>query len=364
MYKILFTGGGTAGHVTPNLALIDELARDTWDIHYAGNAGSIEEQLISTTGLPFHRICSGKLRRQLTWRNLLTPFQVLRGVWQAYRLCRSLRPDVVFSKGGFVAFPIVIGAWLNHIPVIAHESDLTPGLANRLSYPFVKRICLTFAHAQKNFRQHAKLVVTGSPLRNSLFSGNADKGRALCNFTGDKPILLAYGGSQGSAIINHQIRAILPHLLEQFQVIHICGKGKLSTKHEHLNGYRQFDYVNTELPHLYACSDLVISRAGANSIYELLSLRLPSILIPLSRQISRGDQIANAEYFAEQGACRMLEEESLTPETLLQCINNTFAQHPAIVSCIQQLSLPNANEAIIQLLKKYCADKNALPQSN
>lgn len=350
---ILFTGGGSSGHVTPNLAIIKQCQDNGWNVFYIGSYQGIEKDIISRTPVPYKAIATAKLRRHLSWQNLLTPFRVLQGINQAYWYCRSLKPKVVFSKGGFVAFPVVIGAWLNRIPVIAHESDVTPGLANRLSFPFAKYICVTFKESVKYFNSSQKIIITGTPIRAELFEGNADKGLALCHFNKEKPVLLITGGGLGSDAINVAIRKILPKLLTQYQIIHLCGKGKTDPAFDNLNGYKQFEYLNEELADIFACTDCVVSRAGANTLYELLALRKPHLLIPLSKKASRGDQLINAKIFAEQGYSEVVNEEEIqNDDVLLTAIQKVFQDQNEISHKLNQYQLPNSLEIIYGLINQ------------
>lgn len=348
---LLFTGGGSAGHVTPNIALIKAVQQRGDQVSYAGSPAGIERQLIEPLKIPYYPIDSGKLARQLTLKNLLSPFKVLHGVWQSYWLCKKIKPDVVFSKGGFVAVPIVIGAWLNHIPVIAHESDMTPGLANKLCYPFTQKVGVSFPNTEKFFKKKDKVVWTGTPIRHEMLVGKSEQGKAFLRFKEDKPMLLIYGGGAGSLVINQAIRQTLPELLQQFNIVHCCGKGKTDPAFENIEGYRQFEYLNQELPHVMAAADLVVSRAGANSIFELLALRRPHLLIPLSKKASRGDQIDNAKYFASLDLSDLLLEEDLNAANLLQHIQMLWEKRQARIEKLNQYVLPNAVDKIIALLK-------------
>lgn len=345
---ILFTGGGSAGHVTPNLALIKKFLNENWQVLYVGSNNGIEKEIIAKINIPYYSISTGKLRRYFSWQNFIDPFKVLEGFIQAFILCRKLKPAVVFSKGGFVAFPVVLGAWLNRIPVISHESDLTPGLANRLSYPFTKTICLTFPESQKYFKNTKKLVVTGTPLRAELFSGNADKGRAICGFSSDKKIVLVYGGGLGAQAVNQAVRAALPKLLLEYQVVHLCGKGKLDASLAELAGYKQFEYLHEELSDVMASAELVISRAGANSLYELLALKKPHILVPLSTAGSRGDQLDNAKYFANLGLSQVILEEILSPEVLWEKVQWMSGHEQEIKQALKDHILPDSVQLIYE----------------
>ncbi|OCH97233.1 undecaprenyldiphospho-muramoylpentapeptide beta-N-acetylglucosaminyltransferase [Legionella jamestowniensis] len=350
--RIVFTGGGTAGHVTPNLALIEILQKNDWQIDYIGSEEGVEKGMISTLNIPYHAISSGKLRRYFSWQNFLDPLKIFGGVVQSYCLLRKLKADIVFSKGGFVAFPVVVAAWLNRIPVIAHESDMTPGLANRLSFPFVDKICVTFAAAKKHFKKQQKIEVTGTPIRSQLFKGSKKKGLELCGFTTEKPCILAMGGSLGSALLNSTLRENLAALCEHFQIIHLCGKGKVDPGLLNKKGYCQLEYANEELADLFAATDLVISRAGANALCEILALGKPHVLIPLSAKVSRGDQIQNANYFKGQGVSVVVEEEKLTAQTLLKAINDVNQHKEEIVAKIKALNIESAALKIIALIKE------------
>ena len=300
MKRIILTGGGTAGHVTPNIALLPTLRELNYDIHYIGSYNGIERKLIEEMDIPYYGIDSGKLRRYFDPKNFTDPFKVLHGYKQARKLIKHLKPDVIFSKGGFVTVPVVISAHRKHIPVIIHESDMTPGLANKLCIPSADKVCCNFPETMRHLPEN-KAVLTGSPIRQELLSGNKLNALNFCGFTANKPVLMIIGGSQGSAVVNDAMRGILPELLKTFQVIHLCGKGKLDSSLDHLEGYIQFEYVKKELADLFALTDVCVSRAGANAICEILALRKPNLLIPLSANASRGDQILNADSFENQG---------------------------------------------------------------
>ena len=315
MKRIILTGGGTAGHVTPNMALIPELRKAGYDVHYIGSYEGIEKKLIEDMQVPYHGISSGKLRRYFDVKNFSDPFRVVKGYGEAVRLMKSLKPDVVFSKGGFVSVPVVMAAKHCRIPAIIHESDMTPGLANKLAIPCAVKVCCNFPETV-SYLPEGKAVLTGTPIRRELFEGNAAEGLTYCGFHADKPVLLVIGGSTGSVVVNEAVRSCLDTLLAHFQIIHICGKDKIDAAYNGRPGYVQFEYVKKELASLLALSDIVISRAGANAICELLSLRKPNVLIPLSAAASRGDQILNARSFEQQGYSKVIEEEQLSSQTL------------------------------------------------
>lgn len=350
--RIVFTGGGTAGHVTPNIALIEALQQEGWHIDYIGSEEGVEKNMINALSIPYHVVKSGKLRRYFSWRNFFDPLNILVGIGQAFRKLRRLSPDVVFSKGGFVAFPVVVGAWLNGIPVLAHESDMSPGLANRLCFPFVNKICVTFAAAKNHFKHQNKVEITGTPIRQQLFEGDRERGLARCGFKNDSPCILVIGGSQGSNSINVCLRLTLEKLYPHFQVIHLCGKNKVDSSLTARPGYCQLDYADKELADLFAVSDVVVSRAGANSLYEILALAKPHVLIPLSQKVSRGDQVQNARYFQQQGISAVIAEEALTPESLVAAVNEVYAHRDSIIVKIKALAIESATTRIISLIKE------------
>lgn len=323
--KVIFTGGGSSGHVTPSLPLMAALKNKAVAIFYVGSKDGIEHTLIERLNIPYYTITVGKLHRYWTWQNLLTPFKLLIGIIQSFLICQKIKPDVIFSKGGFVALPVVIAAKLNRIPVVIHESDLTPGLANRLSFPFAKLICITFPKTIKYFKNTYKILLTGMPIRDFLLYGDLEKGLKFCGFSDKKkPVLLIMAGGLGSTFINESIRRLIKSLTERFLVIHICGKNKTDPFFEEIKDYKQFEYLQDEFADVLASADLVISRAGATSIYELLALKKPHILLPLSKKASRGDQIDNAKYFAQKGLSKVIYLEEFSDEKLLETLSESF----------------------------------------
>lgn len=349
--KIIFTGGGTAGHVTPNLALIAQCKKAGWEIAYIASKTGIENQLIEKTGIKYYAISTGKLRRYFSWENFLDFFKIIFGIYQAFFLCRKIKPQVIFSKGGFVAFPVVVGAWLNHIPIISHESDITPGLANKLIYPFATKLCITFEETKKYFKQSEKIVVTGTPLRENLLRGDAARGRELCGFTQDKKIILVFGGSLGAEKINQTIRELLPNILKDFQIIHVCGEGKIDVNCNY-SGYKQFTYLDEDFGSVLASANLVVSRSGANTVYELLALHKPNILIPLGTASSRGDQISNANYAATHNFSQVILETELTADVLWQKINWTMEHYNKIITALTKFKSLD-NNVVFNLIKQY-----------
>lgn len=345
--KIILTGGGTAGHVTPNFALIPYLKSEGFEIEYIGSINGLEKKLVEDKNIKYHGIASGKLRRYFDIKNFTDSANILKGIWQANKLMKKIRPNIVFSKGGFVTVPVVISAWLNKIPVIIHESDMTSGLANKICTPFTSVICTSFPDAAKNIK---KSVVTGSPIRDEILNGNADNIRKKLSLD-TRPVILIIGGSQGSVKINQNIRAIL-NQLGDFQIIHICGKGNLD-QNISLKNYFQFEYITDELADYFALADIIISRAGSNSIFEFLALKKPNLLIPLSKKSSRGDQILNANYFQKLGLSKVLYEENLNGQSLLKNIMELIDEKDKYIKNMSQKNFASGNEKIISLIKKY-----------
>ena len=350
MKRIVLTGGGTAGHVTPNMALVPALQKEEFEIHYIGSYDGMEKKLIEDIKIPYHGISSGKLRRYFDVKNFSDPFKVIKGYQEALHLMKTLKPDVVFSKGGFVTVPVVLAAKAKKIPVVIHESDMTPGLANKIAIPCAKKVCCNFPEAAKHIGED-KAIVTGTPIRKELFLGNSHKSLEICGFNEEKPVIMVVGGSSGSKAINEIIRENLDFLLKDFQVIHLCGKGNLDESKKELKGYMQMEYAKSELPHLLKLSDIVISRAGANAICELLALNKPNILIPLSARASRGDQILNAQSFEKQGFSYVIEEEQFSKETLEQAVTYVFENKQTYVETMKKNTEEDSIEMIIDLLK-------------
>ena len=350
MKKIVMTGGGTAGHVTPNIALFPALQKEGYEISYIGSYEGIEKRLIEEQGVPYYGISSGKLRRYFDPKNFSDPFKVLKGYHQSVRLLKKLKPDVVFSKGGFVSVPVVLAASRCHIPAIIHESDLTPGLANRIAIPKATKVCCNFPETVELLPAD-KAVLTGSPIRQELLEGDAEKARSFTGFTSDKPVILVIGGSLGAVAVNNAVRSSLPELLKDFQVIHLCGRGKLDPTLNNLNGYVQYEYIKDELKDLFALTDIVISRAGANAICELLALHKPNLLIPLSANASRGDQILNARSFERQGFSMVLEEEDMTNEKLLSCVHTLYENRQQYIEAMSRSHQQDSIDTIIDLIE-------------
>ena len=348
--KIVLTGGGTAGHVTPNLALLPYLKAEGYEIVYIGSEKGIERTLIEAEGIPYYSISTGKLRRYLSKENIKDMFRVVKGIAEAKKLIKRLKPDLVFSKGGFVAVPVVLGAKSNNVPVIIHESDITPGLANKIAMPSARVVCSTFPETLQ-YVPKGKGVHTGTPIRKELFEGDRQKGLAACKFTGEKPVLLMMGGSLGAVKLNHCLREILPELVKTFDVIHLCGKGNLDAHLREQDGYMQFEYVSDGLNDLFAAADFIVSRAGSNSISEFLALKKPHLLIPLSARASRGDQILNAASFEKQGFARVLDEDEMTAESMKKEIFELYENKGKYVAAMEHAASGDGVEAVMTQIK-------------
>ena len=347
--RILFTGGGTAGHVTPNIALMEPLLREGWQVHYVGSETGIEKELIANfADVTYHAISTGKLRRYFSWQNFIDPFRVIKGYFQARKLIREIRPDVIFSKGGFVSVPVVLGA--GKVPVVAHESDYSPGLSNRIASRFTDKVCLSFEDTLADV-QPGKGIFTGTPIRPALYSGSRERALAFTGYSGEKPVLLVMGGSLGAQKLNELVRAALPQLCERYDVIHLCGKGKNDCDCVAC-GYQQYEYIDKELPDLFALSDIVLSRAGANSVFELLALNKPSVLVPLTNASTRGDQLLNAKYMEKKGYAKVVDQNIATTDSLVAAIDEVYQQRARYAERMREDTRSDGTEAILDIIKK------------
>lgn len=351
MKKIVLTGGGTLGHVTPHLSLIPHLLQAGYEIHYIGTEKGMEaEKIRSVPGVTYHAVQSGKLRRYFSWQNFIDPFKVIAGAFQSARLMGKIKPDVVFSKGGFVAVPVVFGAWLHRVPVVCHESDLTPGLANRLCAPFARKIATTFPECAQALGPKAEM--TGTPLRPELFRGSRARGLSLLGFDGSKPILLMMGGSSGAQAVNKALREALPRLTGKFDVAHICGKGNLDEALQGMSGYRQLEFLDAELPDALACADLVLSRAGSNALCEFQALCKPMLLVPYPKGASRGDQILNAQSLQKRGLARVLLQEDMTADTLVRALESTWADREQLTAALHAAPPADGTERVLEMIEE------------
>lgn len=353
MKKIVLTGGGSAGHVTPHIALLPSLKEHGFDIYYIGSRHGIEKELISDLGIPYYGISTGKLRRYFSLKNFTDPFRVVKGMREARKLIKKIKPDVVFSKGGFVSVPVVQAAHKLGVPVVLHESDMTPGLANKMMLSSATKLCCNFPETVKHLPPE-KAVLTGTPIREELLSGDAARGRAFAGLNNDKPVILIIGGSLGATAVNDMMRKILPDLLADFQIIHLCGKGKLDSSLADTKGYVQFEYITDELADLFAACDMVVSRAGANAICEIAALGKPNLLIPLSLEASRGDQILNAQSFERQGLSKVLLEENMTEESLLAAIRELYANRDRYTEALASSDQGNSIDRVLQVILDAC----------
>ncbi len=359
MKRIVLTGGGTAGHVTPHLALIPHLRKAGYDIHYIGTEAGMERDMISRLdGITYHAVKGGKLRRYFSWKNFTDPFRVLWGAVQSAGLMGKLKPDVCFSKGGFVSVPVVFGAWLHRVPVVCHESDYTPGLANRICAMFAKRIATTFPECTAALGKKAKM--TGTPLRPELFSGSRAKGLAMAGFQGQRPVLLMMGGSSGAQSVNQVLRSALPRILPKMDVMHICGRGNLTPSLDQTPGYWQKEFLSDELPSAFAAADLILSRAGSNALCEFQALKKPMLLIPYPRSASRGDQILNAQSYEHRGLCHVLLQEDLTEETLVNALHHLYESREKLRDALQNAPAADGTKAVLDLIEQVQGQR-ALP---
>lgn len=354
MKRIVLTGGGTAGHVSPNQALIPLLQKDGWDIHYIGTKTGIERTLIEPIqGVTYHAVSSGKLRRYFDLKNFTDPFRVIAGAFQSVAVISKLKPDVVFSKGGFVSVPVVVGAALCRVPVVMHESDITPGLANKLCKPFSKAVCVTFPECAKLLGD--KAVETGTPLRDTIYSGTRERGLALAGFDGSKPVLMMIGGSLGAQSVNAVLREALPELTKKFDVLHVCGKGNLDQSLEDMAGYKQFEYLSAELPDAFACADVMLSRAGSNSLSEIMALKKPALLIPYHS--GRGDQLLNANSLKARGLAHVMVQSDLTRDSLVKALDDLWDERELLTQRLAALPDANGTQAVLAQIYKYAKKK-------
>ncbi len=355
--KIVLTGGGTAGHITPNIALLPGLAQKGYEVSYIGSYEGMEKRLMEDYDIPYYGIATGKFRRYFDLKNFSDPFRVIKGFSEARKLLKQIRPDIVFSKGGFVAVPVVRAAASLKIPCVIHESDMTPGLANKLCIPVARKICCNFPETMRTLPAQ-KAVLTGSPIREELLKGKKEAAYALCGFQPSRPVLMVIGGSLGSAAINQAVREALPKLLTDFQIVHICGKDKIDNLLLNTGGYKQFEYLKSELKDVFAMADVVVSRAGANAICELLALKKPNLLIPLSAGASRGDQILNARSFEAQGFSVVIDEDYLSPDLLTEKVQELYFTRQTYLDAMGKSQQTNAISAIIRLFEEILSENS------
>ena len=345
MRNIVLTGGGTAGHVMPNLAIIEDLSKHFDGIYYIGSMGGIEEKLVKEKSIPFYPIPCVKLVRNSLTKNVALPFKFIKSIAEAKKVLLKLKPSVVFSKGGYVGLPVTIAASKLNIPVIVHESDLSLGLANKIASRFSKHVLTSFEETAKTVKNG---LYVGSPIRSELFKIDRKTALKHFNLKNDKPVLLVTGGSLGAKAINNAVLQALPSLLNDFYVIHVVGKGN-QANFNHIN-YRQIEFADMKYP--YAACDYAISRAGANTAFELISLKKPTLFIPLPKGNSRGDQVDNANYFKRKNLAHVLPQDSITPATLLAEIKNLINNKNCLIDNMNKCKTVNATEKIVDILNK------------
>lgn len=354
MKKIMFTGGGTAGHVSPNIALIQKLKilypEEQLQMVYIGGKNGIEKEMIAGEGISYHGISCGKLRRYRSLKNVSDMFRVLAGIFQSLRIMRKEKPDLLFSKGGFVAVPPVLAARFWKIPILIHESDYSPGLTTKISSRFAKKICLTFEDTAEYFKGK-DIAITGTPIRKRLQLGKKEAGYALTGFTPEKPVIMVMGGSQGSQAINQALLEILPSLTKENQVIHLTGRGNAAKMPQDMPGYKAYDFLSDELADAFAITDYVISRAGSNAIFEFLALQKPMLLIPLPLSASRGDQILNAAYFEKKGYALTMPQEEVNAESLTAALQELKAKRKDIIRNMKDSG--DGTDAVLAEIENY-----------
>ncbi len=356
--KIVLTGGGTAGHITPNIALLPRLRQLGYEISYIGSYEGMEKRLLEDFDVPYYGIATGKFRRYFDLKNFTDPFRVLKGYGEARKILKEIKPDIVFSKGGFVAVPVVKAAASLKIPCVIHESDMTPGLANKLCIPSARKVCCNFPETMTTLPPE-KAILTGSPIREELAKGNKLAALDLCGFTASKPVLMVIGGSLGAASINQTVREALPKLLDDFQIVHICGREKMDNLLLNQPGYKQFEYLKAELKDIFALADIVVSRAGANAICELLALKKPNILIPLSSKSSRGDQVLNAKSFESQGFSIVIDEDYLSPDLLVEKVHELYFTRQTYIDAMNKSQQTNSIAIITGILEEIVNEGKA-----
>ena len=349
MKKIIFTGGGTAGHVTPNIALMEKLYEEGgWEIHYFGTNGMEKELLAPYDFVAYHEISSGKFRRYFSLENVTDMFRVIKGIFEAKREVRSVAPDVIFSKGGYVSVPVVMAA--GKVPVVSHESDYTPGLANRIASRFCDHICVSFEDTLQ-YTKNGKGIHTGTPIRRELYAGDRERALRFTGFSGEKPVLMVMGGSLGALKLNELVRNDLDTLLETFDIIHLCGKGKAEPALDGNKGYVQYEYIREEMSDLYALADMLISRAGANSVFEVLALHKPTLLVPLTMASTRGDQLLNSRYFEKKGYGLWIDQNETTPESLTENVMKIWNDRARYAKTMEQETKADGTDAVLQVIK-------------
>ena len=358
MKKIILTGGGTAGHVMPNIALLPYLREKGYEIHYVGGKNGIEKDILADyPDVTYHGIDTGKLRRYHSTDNIKDVFKVAKGNLECRKILRQVKPDVIFSKGGYVALPLVTSSKSMRIPVLTHESDITPGLANRIIARTAEKVLTTFPETAPMIEKGKGLYV-GAPIRADLFEGDRERGLSFLGLAGEKPVLAVMGGSKGARFVNETIRGNLEALCAKFDIVHMCGKDNVEDSDRtktFADSYRQYEFIGKELPDVLAATDVVVTRGGSNSIHEFAALAKPMLIIPLSKQASRGDQVLNAKSFEKRGLAVKLEEEELTSEKFLAALSGLYADREAYIARMKDAGFFNATERIFELIEEAAA---------
>ncbi|MGN0814068.1 MAG: UDP-N-acetylglucosamine--N-acetylmuramyl-(pentapeptide) pyrophosphoryl-undecaprenol N-acetylglucosamine transferase [Candidatus Coproplasma sp.] len=343
MKKIMFCGGGSAGHVIPNIALYEQL-RDRYEICYVGT-NSIEKSICTKYGLKFYEFNAAKLVRGKIFCNLTLPAKVIKGERQCEEIIKDARPDLLFCKGGYVSFPPAVAANKLGIPVLTHESDINIGLANKLISKKCKRVLTAFPSTASKLKNG---IYTGTPLRLNLFK--RDKIMAKREYGCDlRPTVIIFGGGSGSKVINSAVRQVAAELCKKYNIIHVCGKG--NKVYSNIYGYRQIEYIE-DMGTAYAAADYAVARCGANSANELIALKIPTLFIPLQNRRSRGDQIANAEYFKKRGLCHVMQQKELNGNNLLAAIEELIADGK-LKTALKEKVFKRGNERIIEEIEYY-----------
>ncbi len=344
MSKIVLCGGGTAGHIMPNIALLPTLKQNFDEIHYIGTDGLEKKLLANYPYVKYHEISSVKLVRSLTLKNLAIPFKLAKSIKQCKKILKEISPNVIFSKGGYVSVPVVLAS--KNIPVYAHESDYTMGLANKIIYKKANTMFFSFDDTAKKYK---KGKLSGPPIRAEIFSGNKNKAKSELKINNNLPCVLFVGGSLGAKAINEIVYKCVPKLCKSNNVIHITGKNYTTLKHQN---YFQIEY-STHIEDLLALADYVVSRSGSNAIFEFLTLKKPMLLIPLPKSNSRGDQILNANYFHKNGFAHVLYQEDLTEQNLINEINYLKQTSSELKHNMNRYTFSNGTDIILKELLRY-----------
>ena len=345
---IVITGGGTAGHITPNIPLIKEFVAQHWNVHCIILDNDFERRLLDFPEIKFHKISAGKLRRYFDFKNFLDALIIIKAIFHSYVLIKKIKPNIIFSKGGYIAFPVVLSGWLNRIPVIIHESDSTPSLTTKMCILFARLVCKGFDET-KGWEfplLFKKTVYTGIPLRDDILQV-----KHLKYADGHKLRIFIMGGSLGAVIINKVVRNNILVLTKYFEIYHVCGKNKIGKAYKNVSGYHQYGFVHKEITKLLSKIDLVVCRGGATTLQEMLYLKIPMLVIPLVKRVSRGEQIANAIYFANKGVAEVLFEEKLSCKTLLDKLFYMQKNINKYKHNMQKSKLPDSTMKIIRLIR-------------